>query len=83
MQGFKVYGMMRKLKNYLKFNNMSEQLIISQTNYQKGTRIVDVYLDDLTIDVQKYNVYVYRFKELSEKFRQVSYEKVNEILENN
>lgn len=62
---------------------MSEQLIISQTNYQKGTRIVDVYLDDLTIDVQKYNVYVYRFKELSEKFIQVSYEKVNEILENN
>ena len=62
---------------------MPGQLIISQTNYQKGTRIVDVYLDDLTIDVQKYNVYVYRFKELSEKFRQVSYEKVNEILENN
>ena len=62
---------------------MSEQLIISQTNYQKGTRIVDVYLDDLTIDEQKYNVYVYRFKELSEKFRQVSYEEVNKILENN
>lgn len=62
---------------------MSEQLIISQTNYQKGTRIVDVYLDDLTIDVQKYNVYIYRFKEQYEKFRHVSYEKVNEILENN
>ncbi len=73
---------MKNRSSYHNFN-MSEQLIISQTNYQKGTRIVDVYLDDLTIDVQKYNVYVYRFKELSEKFRKVSYEKVNEILENN
>jgi hypothetical protein len=62
---------------------MSEQIIISQTNYDKGTRIVDVYLENETIDVQKYNVYVYRFKELSEKFRNVSMNKVNEILENN
>ncbi len=63
--------------------NMSEKIIISQTNYEKGTRIVDVYLENETIDVQKYNVYVYRFKELSEKFRNVSMKKVNEILENN